>query len=207
MSTPAPGQPAAEVKIAFLRRVPLLRGFDERLLGLLAGIMDLRRVPAGSILCEEGGPGDACFVIGHGKVEVVTGHGADERKLCVLGPGHAVGEVALIDGKKRSATVRCLTDVSVFALRRLDFDQLLGAGNHASMQLLDNVAQALAQRVRVANERFADIFSHAGETMTALTRQLEELRGTLEQGGGGEVESSDDLLELVGYQAGPASGS
>lgn len=189
-------QPSIEQKVAFLRRVPLFRGIDDKLLGVLAGIMALERRPAGNELCKQGGPGDACFIVGHGQVEVVARDGEGERLLSTLGPGQTVGEVALVDGKKRSATVRCKTDASIFFLRRADFDQLLLAGNPASQRLLDNIAQTLAQRVRVVNERFGEIFSRAGDTISELGRRLEALQASLEVE---EGEGQEDLLALVGY--------
>jgi CRP/FNR family transcriptional regulator, cyclic AMP receptor protein len=188
-------QPSVEQKVAFLRKVPLFYGIDDKLLGVLAGIMRLDRLAAATELCREGGPGDGCFVVGHGQVEVIA---ADGRVLSTLGVGHTVGEVALIDGKKRSATVRCKTDASIFFLRRDDFEQLLAGGNPASMRLLDNIARSLASRVRVVNEKFADIFSRAGETMHELSRRLFALQSEME----GEGESggdTDDLLKLMGY--------
>jgi CRP-like cAMP-binding protein len=200
-------KPNADQQVAFLRRVPLLRHFDDRLLGVLAGIMTLQRLAAGALLCTQGEPGTACFIIGNGTVEVLAGEGKGGQVLCTLGPGHVVGEVALIDGGKRSATVRCREDVVVFVLQREDFDRLLSAGNHASIRLLDNIARALAQRVRVVNQRYADIFSNTGETLAKLSERLRALQASVETGNAMAIEDEDpiaedeqaDLLKLVGY--------
>lgn len=198
---------ALERQVQFLSRVPLLHGFDRPLLELLAGIMSLTRVQAGENLCHEGGPGDACFIIGNGRVEVLSGHGGKEKRLCELGPGHCVGEVALIDGKRRSATVRCVTDISLFTLQRDDFERLWHAGNRASMRLLDNIATNLAGRVRQVNESYASIFSQAGETIASLSEHLALLQAAM-QGSEEEDAAADvDLLAIVNYQGGKVPSS
>jgi CRP/FNR family transcriptional regulator, cyclic AMP receptor protein len=192
-------QPSIEQKVAFLRRVPLFYGIEDKLLAVLAGVMRLERIAAGTRLCQEGGPGDACFIVGHGSVEILAKDGAGERVLSALGVGHTVGEVALVDGKKRSASVRCAVDSSIFFLRREDFEQLFSSGNPASMRLLDNIARSLAARVRAVNQKFADVFSRAGDTMQELSARLKVVQAQALGEGDGDGEADDDLLSLVGY--------
>jgi CRP-like cAMP-binding protein len=170
---------------------------DDRMLAVLADILNLHSLSIGEELCRQGDPGDACFVIARGNVEVVIGTGQDQKVLASLGPCQVVGEVALIDGQKRSATLRCQTAVAYFSLKREDFERLLHAGNQASMQLLDNIANNLVDKVRSVNKRYTDIFSKSGETISQLTSKLSELRASLEASD--EVEESEDLLNLMGY--------
>ena len=202
-------RPPLETCVAFLQRVPLFSGIDDKLLGILAQIMTLSLEPEGTLLCEEGAPGDSCFVIGHGRVEIFTGPAIKREVLCELGAGAVVGEVALIDGKKRSASLLCLQPTSVFTLKREDFERLLHAGNRASQCLLENITRALAERVRVVNGRYGEIFSRSGETIARLSAELRSLQGAAEGAGQmaiSEDEASDAFLALVAYTQAPTGG-
>ena len=185
-------------KAAFLAQVPLIRGLDIKLVTILAEIMLVHKVSPGQYICRAGGPGDACYIVGRGQIEILAQDGEEERLLTTLGPGHAVGEIALLDGKPRSASVRAKTECIIFALKRDDFDQLLNGGNPAGMKLLDNMVQELAQRVRIVDNRYIEVFSKPGDTIAELNQrldQLKELQATVE----GAPQSNDDLMKMIGY--------
>jgi CRP/FNR family transcriptional regulator, cyclic AMP receptor protein len=173
--------PTLQQQAVFLSRVPLFMGMEPRLLEVLAGIMTLGTKPANTVLCKQGDLGDACFIIGKGKVDVVVG----ESTVATLGAGRVVGDVALIDGKRRSASVRCATDVTLFTLRRDDFERLLFAGNPASMRLLDNLVRELSTRVRGVNDQLTKIFDDASTTEAVLLEKLKPLRAAGEATAGG----------------------
>jgi CRP-like cAMP-binding protein len=187
-----------EKKAAFLAQVPLIRGLDIKLVTILADIMQVHKVPPGQYLCRTGGPGDACYIVGHGQIDILAEEGEEERVLATLGPGHAVGEISLLDGKPRSASVRAKTECVIFALKRDDFDQLLNGGNPAGMKLLDNMVQELAQRVRIVDNRYIDIFSKPGDTIAELNQRREQLR-ELQAAVVGAPQSDDDLMKMIGY--------
>jgi CRP-like cAMP-binding protein len=178
--------PTLEQQATFLSRVPLFVGIERRFIEVLAGIMQLAAKPAGTVLCKQGDPADACFIIGRGQVEILVGDAGHERAVAVLGAGRIVGDVALIDGKRRSATARCQTDVTLFTFRRDDFDRLLHAANPASMRLLDNLVRELASRVRGVNEQLTAVFAQADATAAALVERLRPVRSAGEAGPAGE---------------------
>jgi drug/metabolite transporter (DMT)-like permease len=78
-------------------------------------------VPAGRGLLRQGGPADAFFVIERGRVTVTR----DGRELAALGPGEFFGEVALLDGGPRTASVVAETDLRVRAIRDDEFGRML----------------------------------------------------------------------------------
>ena len=130
-----------EQQAEFLKRVPLFHGIETELIESLTGIMTIRQFSVGSFLCHKDEPGNACFIIGKGQVNVLTQSEGGE-KLCSLGPGHVIGEVALLDGQARSASLQAKEDVTAFVLIREDFSRLLTAQNQGCMRLLDNIVQA-----------------------------------------------------------------
>lgn len=198
MSAPIP----IEKQVQFLKHVQLMKGLGDGMIAVLAAAMQMKKKHDGELLCEEGGPGNACFILASGAAEVFTGKAPNEQVICTLKYTSVVGEVALIDGKKRSASVRCKGDVTYFVLMRDEFERMIGSANPAGLRLLDNVTRTLAARVRSVNQRYADIFSHAGETMAQLAEMSEKMRSlkaSVESDGEGEA-SGEDLMKMLGYK-------
>jgi len=92
---------------------------------LLAASMPAQRFKAGEAVVREGAPGDALYLIAQGEAEVITRDlTGQERVLATFGPGDAFGEMSLVTGAARSATVRALTPLNVLVLERTAFKSL-----------------------------------------------------------------------------------
>jgi EmrB/QacA subfamily drug resistance transporter len=98
------------------------------------------RVRAGTVLMREGDPADAVYVLRTGRLEVLIG-GNPVREL---GPGAVLGELAVLTGEARSATVRARRDATLLEVTAADFTTLLDGDPSASRA----VATQLAERVR-----------------------------------------------------------
>jgi NADH dehydrogenase len=96
------------------------------------------RFGAGEVIIRQGEPGSRFYVITEGQAEVVQ-HGRDgsDREVAVLGPGRYFGEIALLRGSGRTATVRAITDLAVVSLDRRDFGMLVRVLPH----ILDTVGE------------------------------------------------------------------
>ncbi len=80
----------------------------------------------GDAIVREGDPGDAFYILTSGHARVVkTSEGGEEFPLGVIRAGEEFGEMALLQGEPRNATVRCSSEVSVLRLDRRDFQRLL----------------------------------------------------------------------------------
>lgn len=98
--------------------------------------------PAGEDLIVEDEAGASLFIIVAGEVEVLSGDGRRSKHIARLGPGAVVGEMSLMTGERRSATVRALT-----AIRALEVtDTALGPILDASPHLVDRFATVLKTR-------------------------------------------------------------
>lgn len=81
--------------------------------------MDSRqRFAAGDVVFAEGAEGDDAFIIERGQVEVLVERNGQTIRLAVLGPGEMFGEMALIDDRPRTATVRCITEIDCVIIDR-----------------------------------------------------------------------------------------
>ncbi|MBL4846563.1 MAG: cation:proton antiporter [Planctomycetes bacterium] len=104
---------------SLLRQVPALRDASEDVLTRLASLLVSRTLPEGEILVKEGDRGDSMYMIARGCVEVLT-HNEEgvEVPLSTLSAGTSFGELALLLGGPRRATVRALSPVNLLELKR-----------------------------------------------------------------------------------------
>ena len=96
---------AAEI-IRLLSQGELLRHLPAEDIGEILPLVEQRSLPAGEIVFRAGEEGDALYIVARGKVDVTEGGGADCHSLAELGPGQAFGEMALLSGAPRTATIQ-----------------------------------------------------------------------------------------------------
>lgn len=86
----------------------------------------------GDTIVRQGEPGDTFYIIDSGQVRVLrhTEPGAPQTVLSYLGPGQHFGEMALLTGRPRNATVQAILDTRLLYLRKADFDRLLNKHPH-----------------------------------------------------------------------------
>jgi len=138
----APPAPESEPPVDALERVPLFAGLDEEQVSQVAGLFKERRFSAGETVAKEGAGGAAFFMIISGEASVsVKG-----RERGTLKSGDYFGEIALIDGGPRSATVTADTDLVCHGLTYWDFRPLVRQNATIGWTLL----QSLAKKLRVA---------------------------------------------------------
>ncbi len=137
-----------------LATVPLFEHLSPAALDELARSSLVRRYPQGQILCSEGDPGESLIVLESGSVRVsrLLASG-DEAVLAVMDAPSALGELALLDGAPRDATITAQRDVTVRLIPRLVFMELLRREPAA----VEGLLRALAALVRQGNARHADV--------------------------------------------------
>ncbi len=121
---------------------------------ILAQHVDIRTVPARSLLCSEGHRGEALYYIINGKVEIWKKLGEDRRHILALcSSGASVGEMSLIEESPRSATVTVLEDSEVLVLTKNDFDIILAKYPSLGIKILKNIAKSLSHKIRNTSEQ------------------------------------------------------
>jgi pyruvate,water dikinase len=136
-----PGPPPRD-PVAALLRVELFAGMDRRQAEQIGRLLKERHFKKGETVIVEGSGGAAFFFIDSGEA-TVTSKGVH---LATLAPGDYFGELALIDGGPRSATVTASTDLSCYGLTFWEFRPLVEGNGGIGWKLL----QALAKRLRAA---------------------------------------------------------
>ncbi len=121
----------------------------------LATVLQERNLQPGQPIFNQGDKAFSCFIILAGSIEVqgnVDEEGARKRHLANLEAGSLFGEVALLDGGRRSAScVAGRSGAFLAELRRPEFDMIFNSGNRFAYKLLDLVAAQLVGRLRSAS--------------------------------------------------------
>lgn len=133
---------ASEELIALLSELPLFASFDDAELVTVAHRCEIRQLPKGVTLWHAGEPGDEFLVVVSGELSV---WGSD-RVVARLGPGSGVGEIALLLGEPRSATVTVSRPTEVLVLSSRDFDELVRNNSRA----VAAVGEMLSRRLQAA---------------------------------------------------------
>lgn len=130
-----------EAAIARLRPIAFFEGFTDDELARVAELADEVEAEVGAELTDQGRPGQECYVIAEGSANVIIGSDV----IATLGPGSMVGEMALIDHRPRSATVRAETPML-----------LLGFDTKAFRTLLDEMPKASQRVMSLLNARLQE---------------------------------------------------
>jgi putative ABC transport system ATP-binding protein len=115
----------------FLRPIELFKTLTPRQLTDVAEKMSKRHYAAGETIIRMGDPGEEFFLVSDGEVEVSRA----DREVARLGPGNFFGEVALISGEPRNATVVAQKAVDTYVLGKTDFEAALAASQSFRDQL------------------------------------------------------------------------
>jgi putative peptide zinc metalloprotease protein len=112
--------------------LPIFEDLPEDILSDLAGRVQLRSFPAGKSVFRQGDRPDAFYVVRQGVLHVVEEDldSGKERVLRTLGRGESFGELGLVDGAPRTATVRAVVDAELFGVDEATFDRLLSDTIH-----------------------------------------------------------------------------
>lgn len=140
---PPPASPTRDATTA-LQRVGLFADMDRRQAEQIARLLKERRFASGETVIVEGSGGAAVYLIASGSARVSQ----NGRDVAMLGPGDHFGEIALIDGGTRSATVTATSDLVCYGLTFWEFRPLVERNGTIAWKLL----QALARRLRAAEQ-------------------------------------------------------
>lgn len=146
-----------------LARVPLLQSLDAARLRIVADACTAREVSAGGSVFRVGDAGDALYIVQSGSLEAVLDEGTvSEQVVSRFVPGDFFGEMALLTGQPRSATVRARTDSRLLVLAKSHFDRFVADDPGLALQL----SRALSARLFDTNEQMA---RHGARLATLVT--------------------------------------
>lgn len=154
----------------FLKNSFSLEGLSPDLAQELAGLARSMSINAGAILFENGDPGNGCYAVLEGSLKVsILSIDGDEQLLAVLGPGDLVGELALLDGRPRSATVSALKAAELAFIEKAAFERFADANPAVYRHMLSIVGKRLRQANDVLAARsFLPLPGRVAQTLLQL---------------------------------------
>ncbi len=146
-----------------LAAFPLLDGLTETQLARIEHYFVRRECAAGEVLFQENDPGDRLCLLASGAVEIsIIVPGGARARLVTNAEGSLFGEVALLDGRPRSATAQAVGPATVYEFTRDALSEIEAREPEIAIRLMTNLAKHLSMRLRDTNE---------------MLRQLEDSRG------------------------------
>jgi CRP/FNR family cyclic AMP-dependent transcriptional regulator len=124
------------LKVELIKRVPLFSGLSKRELGEVAGIADELEIAEGKKLTHEGAAGHEFLVLVQGAADVRR----KGRKVNTLGSGDFLGEIALVTGTPRTATVTTTAQSRMLVITARDFKSLLRRMPSIQLKILEAIA-------------------------------------------------------------------
>ncbi len=141
---------------------------------LVSGARERRFLPDETLM-EDGAPGREVYLIVEGRVEIVKGQGEEEMRLGQRGPGELVGEMAFLEDRPRSATVRAMAPTLV-----LEFTEAELRGALAEQpELLYRTVAALSARLRESDQHLIADLRLKNQELAQAYRELKEAQAAL----------------------------
>lgn len=157
-----------------LRALPILADADPEFLESLSAQLKTENFERGQRVVTKGEPGDRMYIIASGRVEVTSENPQGERaRLAVLGEGEYFGEIALLQGTPRIATIETLTPCRMLVLEDADFQRLL-----------QNVPGMRERMMAVVDQRASAMrkLNEFGEVESEITLRDVDDQGTVARG-------------------------
>ena len=131
-------------QLAEILAAPFFAALSPQTLEVLLPELQPTRLPGGEVLFHAGAAGDAMFVVLSGRLRVSVPHSNGAEAIREIARGESVGELALLTGEARSATIRAIRDTYLARLSRQGFEQAI----QADPTLLHQITVQLASRHR-----------------------------------------------------------
>ncbi len=162
--------------VAILARVGIFSTLSHEDLRSLGRLLQVEQHARGEVVIHQGDFGDSIYFIWQGEVEVfVRNEEGAESTLALLGEGDVFGEMALLTGSPRSASVKVRKDAFFLILYRIDFDEFVKGHPHLAIVF----SKLLAERIRTTNQRYLQELTREGELKKLLVRGEEQRRTRL----------------------------
>jgi CRP/FNR family transcriptional regulator, cyclic AMP receptor protein len=160
-----------------VRSVPLFASLNDEAAQEVYTLLKSRNVPSGTSLFRAGDVGDSMYLIDGGVVRIsVTDDDQKEIVLAELAEGDFFGEMAIIDGKQRSADATVLEDARLYVLAREDFLRFINNNPAVALQLLSATFQRLRHTDRMLQQRVSrNVNEEQDKRMTIADRAADVL--------------------------------
>lgn len=122
-----------------------------------AHYFSIGKVGAGELVFNEGDPGSFMCIVHSGSISVIKANQNEEQvEVTTLGPGRALGEMAVLDGERRSAACQAAEDSTLLTLSKEALDKMLEEHPRIAARVIRAIAVSLSRRLRMAVGQLVD---------------------------------------------------
>jgi CRP/FNR family transcriptional regulator/CRP/FNR family cyclic AMP-dependent transcriptional regulator len=162
-----------------LRANPALDRWDEADLRALAEATTLVHVQQGQALCRQGESARDCWLLLSGQVEVFRTLAGVRVTVARFGVGAIVGQIALLDGTARSASIEAATDIEALRMDHKVFARLLRDHAPLALHFQRQIALASGRQLQAATEQLASTLGHVQRHGSLREEDLDYIRRRL----------------------------
>ena len=175
----------AEPLIDRLSRHPLLEGFSPDEVQVVAEHGRELSVAPPDKLLKQGEPADELCLILSGRVSVVIrGERGFDHEIARVEPGGTIGELGLLGGGERGATVKPLEAVDCFVLPASSIQEMLDERESAAIKVFERLARTVASRLTTMNQRLCELTDEREHPDGTVRLSIADIRERLLQAGG-----------------------
>ncbi len=165
-----------------LQQTELFRDMDAHTLAAVAERAQWEDLPSGEFLYRRGESGDSLCLIANGRVSVsLSDDSGQERVVAYLGRNAIVGELSVVTGEPRSATVRAVRDSALIRIARQDFEELMSSRPAAMFKVARHIVERLrrprtmrAREAVTSTRTLAVVAAHSGPDVAGFAAALTE---------------------------------
>jgi small-conductance mechanosensitive channel/CRP-like cAMP-binding protein len=172
-----PGEPPVvpwqSAQAALFEQVDLFRAFNAAERAELAARIRARELPQGQVVVRQGDAGDCLYVLGEGILDVEIDRGARDPIRDRIAPGEVFGEISLLTGQPRSATVTAALKSIIYEIQRADLDPIL----RRRPQIAEGLAAVMAEHQAENDRRGSAPEQQVTPTRDDLVARLKYLFG------------------------------
>lgn len=172
MQTNVPPQMTLEA----LRSVPLFASLDDAATRALRDLLEVRSLPAGTQLFKAGDAGDAMYLIEDGRVRIfIHDEDGQEVTLAELAGGDFFGEMAIIDGKPRSASATVSEAARLAVLKRADFINFVRRNADVALEMVSAISERLRHTDELLRQRVSRNVNEEADARLTLSDRAADL--------------------------------
>ena len=180
---------SSKLLVQVLRKIPIFKWLSPSRVKSILGLCVHKSYKLGSQVCRSNSPSDEMYILISGQLSIVTGEGI---RVATIFPVTTVGEMGVITGEPRSATVEASKQSNIFVVRKAAFDGMLSDDGDMRATVYKNIIDVLSVKLNNDNVRLRD---HQLEK-NDLEKQVSELERQLLL----ERSRSDAAVEMAAEQ-------
>ena len=143
-----------EIPTLFLQNHNIFKDLIPQELDIIKKFLKMTEVDMGQVIFKQGSAAESMCLVLSGELEVMkAAKDGSQVKIAIVGDGQSVGEMALVDGMVRSATVKAALLTTIVVLKRSEFDEIMQQYPRIAAKLMKGIARHISINLRKTSDQ------------------------------------------------------